>query len=493
MSAVVKRSWRHRLAEWIRGDAIPTRNAFTGASVSRLTLDWITSVLSADQEIQNDAALLRSRSRDLCRNTAFGRQYLRVSVANIVGPSGILCEPKLLTATGELDAIANDLLYERWNAWADDPASVSADGRLDLVGVLGQLVTARRQDGEAFLELLPGFPNAWRFATQFWDADQLDHTYNVAPAPGQNEIRQGVEVDSWGRPLGYWMWRRHPNQPTLGNTRIRIAAERMIHWYDPHRPGATRGVPDTASVLLEARMYQGYRDAELVAARASAAKMGFITRTPDDLAGGDAETGGPGTVDADPGTFMRLGIGESFAAWDPQHPVTAFADFCKGIMRNIAAGLGLSYISLSGDLGDTSYSSGRVGLLQEQDEWRTQQRRLVTVLRRIWPVWFAQGRLAGRILLTTKAPVEQVQWRPRSFPWIDPRTEVEATTIELEQGLTSRTRVCAAKGTDFYEILEEIAQEQAAAAQRGVTLGETTAPAAENAPPASPRALRAVG
>jgi lambda family phage portal protein len=381
----------------------------------------------------------------------------------------------VLLESGEPDDAVNDLLYERWNAWAHDPAAVSADGRLDFRGVQEQMVIARKQDGEAFLELLPGFPNPWRFAVQFWDADQLDHEYNIPAGSGQNEIRMGIEVTAWNRPVAYWMWRRHPTDygTVQGNKRIRIPAERMIHWFEPLRAGRTRGVPEAAAILMEARMYQGYREAELVAARTSAAKMGFIQRPVDDLAGAGVDEQLPETMDADAGVFTRLGIGETFAPWDPQHPVTAFNDFCKGILRNIASGLGLSYISLSGDLADTSYSSGRVGLLQEQDEWKTQQQRLIAVLcRRLWPVWFAQARLTGQLDVIEDVPTEAIQWQARSFPWIDPRTEVEATVTELTEGLTSRTRVCAQKGVDFFEVLDELAKEQAEAERLGVELGE---------------------
>jgi capsid protein len=69
----------------------------------------------------------------------------------------------------------------------------------------------------------------------------------------------------------------------------------------------------------------------------------------------------------------QLPPGMEFQPWDPQHPNAAFDTFTKAILRSHAAGLDTSYMSLSGDLSETSFSSGSVGINDERDGYEIQQ------------------------------------------------------------------------------------------------------------------------
>jgi len=46
-------------------------------------------------------------------------------------------------------------------------------------------------------------------------------------------------------------------------------------------------------------------------------------------------------------------------------------------------------------------------------------------------------------------------WKPRGWPWIDPRVEVEASLKAVEGGLSSLTTETRKQGNNFEEILEE--------------------------------------
>jgi capsid protein len=109
-------------------------------------------------------------------------------------------------------------------------------------------------------------------------------------------------------------------------------------------------------------MLHGYREAELVAARVAASKMGFITSpdgdgyTEDDL----EDTHAP-VMSAELGSFEQLPTGMDIKLFDPTHPTSAFSDFHKAVLRGIASGLGVSYASLASDLENVNYSSIRQG------------------------------------------------------------------------------------------------------------------------------------
>jgi hypothetical protein len=55
----------------------PRVRAYSGARVSRLTADWVTSGTSADSEIKSSFKALRNRARQLCRDNDYARQALR--------------------------------------------------------------------------------------------------------------------------------------------------------------------------------------------------------------------------------------------------------------------------------------------------------------------------------------------------------------------------------------------------------------------------------
>jgi capsid protein len=55
-------------------------------------------------------------------------------------------------------------------------------------------------------------------------------------------------------------------------------------------------------------------------------------------------------MSAEPGSFEQLSAGMSISSWDPQHPVTAFSEFHKAVLRGIASSLGVSYAALASDL-----------------------------------------------------------------------------------------------------------------------------------------------
>lgn len=53
-----------------------------------------------------------------------------------------------------------------------------------------------------------------------------------------------------------------------------------------------------------------------------------------------------------------------------------------------------------------------------------------------------------------------MKWVPRGWPWTEPQREVQANETDLRLGLTSRQRILAEQGSNFADVLEELAQER---------------------------------
>jgi len=445
------------------------RAVFDGAGVNRLLLDWIAQARSADEEIRGDLRLLRARARELGRNNSYVKRYFRLLVNNVIGPMGIKLQAQV-KAGDEPDTTANAEIESGWNAWASSPVTV--DGKLTLRRFEKLIIKTMACDGEAFVRLWLGFEgNAHGLALQSIDADLLDESFNRPRRGSQNEIRMGVEIDSIGRAVGYWVW----NAPgtDLMRERYFIPADQMIHLYDPERVNQTRGVTWVHSVMVPAHMLNAYEESEAVAARIGASKMGLFEKRIDSLAGDLSTDPKPATMEANPGTFEIVPDGYEFKAWEPDHPTAQFPAFIKQMLRKIASGFSVFYNVLANDAEGVSYSTMRSFALVERDDWRSIQQDFIDMWRRpLYSVWLGMAMLTGSLKLPSRDPSRYlaVRHRPRGWQWIDPEKEAKAAVISIQNGLGTRTGFLAEKGEDIEDVFAELAREQELAQEYGLNI-----------------------
>lgn len=474
-----------------RAKAPARRSVYAGAQINRLTADWVTSCLSADGSIRGDFRLLRERARTLVRDNPYASRYVELSAENIIGPDGIQLQCRIRRADKELDTEACKEVKAAWDDWCR-PENASVDGLLSMTDIATLAVTSWRTEGEALIRIWPSFDNRYGYALQVLDPDLLDHTYNRAAAPGTNEIRMGVERNTFGKPVAYHLWSTHPNDYFGGEKqRVRVAAEHIIHLYTVRRAGQTRGVTDFTPVLMDVQMLGGYQEAELVAARGAAANMGFITQK-EDAEGPDPDAGATGEIEQEPGAFHKLGPGESIVQYKPDHPVAAFSAFTASVLRAIAAGLNVSYSSLTGDLSAANYSSLRDGSLKERDGYKRAQVWVAAkIYRRVYLGWLPYAALSGevRVPAVDSRRFTEHAWLPRGWAWVDPEKDISAAMLEVKAGFNTRSNVCAANGRNFEENVEQLAHEEDLADEYEVELSTETGgaggskPHPENAPP----------
>lgn len=459
-----------------KGNAPRARSAFAGAAMSRLNADWIFSgTRSANQDTLGELRTLRNRSRDLVRNSPFLRRYHELLADNVVGPHGIQLQAKNLTLKGELFTSANDLIEENWRTWTR-AENCDVAGRMSLTDMLRLAVSSGwGADGELLIRIREGAqPNRWNFSLQLLDPDLLDETLNRAASKNDNAIVQGVEVNVYGAPVAYWLWTRHPAEAAYDRERVRVPAREIIHDFIPLRPGQTRGIPWAAAVINELKMLEGYKEAELVAARIASATMASIEiPDPEKAPGFDPAAGSTDMpMEIEPGALLRLNPGETLKSWSADHPSQAFGDFMRVSLHSIAAGLGISYGTLTGDLSQANYSSMRVGMLAERDHWRALQQRLIDrVVDPIFRRWLSMAMLAGKMTLLGSDPDRwtTVRWQPRGFDWIDPLKDIQGDVTEVAAGVKTLTEIAASRGRDFEEVVEERRRELDLLAQYGVT------------------------
>ena len=246
----------------------------------------------------------------------------------------------------------------------------------------------------------------------------------------------------------------------------------MIHIYDPERADQTRGISWLAQGMVNGHQLRGYIEAAVINSRASACKMGFF-RDPTGDAGeyqGEGIDNSGATIEtAEPGLMKDIGRHE-FVGYDPKYPHEQFDPFVRSMIRLIASGLGVSYQTLSGDLSDTSYSSGRQGLLEERETYKSAQEFIrETFLDRVYAEWLAMGIVTGRLNLPFAkfSKFNAPKWTGRRWAWVDPLKDVQAAKEMRAAGFKSSTQIVNEMGGDIEDTYQEIEDENKMAEKHG--------------------------
>ena len=460
---------------------------YAGATADRLTGDFIYALRSPDMELRTELRTLRSRARQLAHDNANVRKFLYELGANVIGPKGhrLLAKHQTTDSPPLPHARANKAIEAAWKDFGrKDNAIASKDMTLDQTAVM--VVQNLAIDGEVFIHRIKGFDNDHGYTLDTIDPDQFDETYfRYAFTDNQTEVRMGIEIDRWGKPIAYWPWKRHPSEYAQ-QIRIRIPASEILHIFVRRRPRQTRGETWLAPVMRDLKMYDGYQYAELAGSRFGASKGGFFETDP--TKGGQYAT--PSDPDAaedllnrgimmsgEPASYEELPPGVTFKPIDWQHPTAQYEAFSRQILMSAAAGMGASYASFTGDMSRANYSSMREGKQSERKGYEIVQEFIdAHFYEPIYRDWLPMAILSGALKLPT---VDASRWNDIQFiapgqEYVEPFKDAQANSLMVAMGLTSRRRLCAERGDVFEEILAEQAEELQMQKDYGVILSLDT-------------------
>lgn len=380
-----------------------------------------------------------------------------------------------------VEAWASALVGRGWQARSRHPDQATAR-RLNAafeeltVPLLLPLARALVRDGEAFVRL--GIEEGGELVPQLLPADQVDPSLfrDLAAGSGARVIA-GIEFDAADRAVAYHVLSEAPGAPLAAafGEPVRVPAADMLHVFDPLFPGQVRGLSWLAPVLLKIRDRDEAADALLMQMKIASLMTGFVRDADGGSAGFEgASTGSAINVSLEPGAMRILPPGADVSFTSPGQGLAQAVDFLRAQDREIAAGVGLTFEALTGDLGEANYSSARVGLLEFRRRAEMLQRTLIEgrLLRALWRRWIDVRVLAGAIPPDEAADHLAVAFIPPGWQWVDPRNEVQADVAAIAAGLKSREEVVAARGRDIDELDEELARDAARrepAPERGMT------------------------
>jgi lambda family phage portal protein len=400
--------------------------------------------------------------------TLRGRQ--RTQAANNVWLSNAVSALKAATVgTGikpqstHPDPAVRARLQAMWTRWID---RADIEGRSDFYGLTARLWGTAIVDGESFVR----FETIGRdLRLRHIPAEQVDSGYTSTTAAG-GRIIGGVEFDANGVRSAYHVFRDPPGAPlpaSLAFERVRVPAADMVHLFDPTWPGQVRGVSPLSTVLLRLHELDQLEDAQLVRVKLGAMLAGFIRGGDESGVGFDGrQTGGLLETGLEPGTLKVLPQGAEISFSDPVEPGNV-SEWIKLQLHGIAAGIGVTYEQLTGDLSGVNYSSIRAGLVEFRRRIEMLQHN-VLVFQFCQPVWrrlvllaMLRGELVDDGRPETLDAYCAVNWIPPGWDWVDPAKDADADATAIAAGLKSRREVVAARGYDIEQLDAEIAADKA--------------------------------
>lgn len=468
---------------------------FHAARIDNTTANWLNFQTSLNEELRYDLDRLRVRGRDLRYNNDYAAKFCRMCGDNIIGPSGVRLQAKVMDDNGQQDRAANNAIEAAWARWS---AVCDVAGRQHFRDFCSALVESMPSDGEFLVHIVIGadVQNEFNFALQRIDVDRIDTTYNGTL--GGNTIIMGVEINPARRAVALHIFEGHPTDgQRTSRRRVRIPAEELIHGFKVTQADQVRGIPWMAPGMLSLHHLGGFGLAALLAAEHGANHYGFF-KTPDGQApaigGADPETQ-QNIMTTQPGVYDTLPVGVEFQPHESKYPNEVFGPFVKTTLQRIASGWGVAYHGLANDLEGVSFSSIRSGTLEERDRWSAEQEWFTAVfLERIYPQWLRMALLSGAVTLDNASalPASKYtkfaahQWQPRRWDWVDPKNDMEAKILAVKAGLLSPQNISAAMGEDFEDVIVAIDAAQKLAAKYGVHLTAYDATPGANGTTASP-------
>lgn len=460
---------------------------FLAGQISRLTESWTTTATSLDYDLKRSLRIMQARSRDLFQNEPYAKKFMIMAKTNVVGPTGFALQVKITesTANGKvtLDKLAGTAIEKSFKKWCK-PGNCDVTGKMSFLDIQNLFLSGQIREGEVLIRKITG-KNAGEFGfmLQVLDIDRLDTEYNYS-SEGGNEIRMGVEVNSFGKPIAYHLKAKHPGDSNYytykGGGYIRIPANEIIHQFVLDRPEQTRGIPALHAAMFKMQNLGKYEEAAVIAARIGAAKMGFYTSPDGDgsMVASEETNDGELRTEAEPGQFDVLPEGYKFESFNPDYPHSMFDSFMKTCLRGIASGMGVAYNELANDLEGVNFSSMRSGALSERDHWMVWQNWVIEhFLEPIYSEWLRMALLMGAITLPNgnALPLAKYEkfnvgaWQGRRWQWVDPRADTESNVQQVNKGLKSRAAVIAEQGRDIDDVWLELSEEKKRAQELGIS------------------------
>lgn len=474
-------------------------------------------------DIGANLSTLRDRSADLAINTPVGTAAINTSTTHTVGAGlNVFPRPKfqiLGISAEDARAWARKVRAE-FDLWADskDCDIYRKNNLYDMQSIAYQ---GYLTDGDSFAAFrrkpaTPDMPYTLRL--QLIEGNRVSNplttsTYATGDPTGVealnsdngNRILNGVEIDTDGAIVAYWVSNQVPGEPvsSLLTTWARVEAygkrtsiPNVLQISNDTRPEQYRGVPYLAPVIETLKQVYRYTNAELTSAIIKSYFALFFTEAVtnsgslnDMLADNGVDDPTEPVVDVSeynlgPGTLNALPKGVDVKSVDASNAQSTFEVFSTQLIKQVGAALNQPYEVLMKNF-NSSYSASRAAMLQAWEEYKLRRKWFARdFCQPIYEVWLMEAVATGRIEapgffddpLIRKAWCN-ADWFGPTMSILDPVKDMNGSTLRVENGVSTREREAAEMtGTDLEENIAQLAFEKQLMEKYGMGLADVGNP-----------------
>jgi lambda family phage portal protein len=313
-------------------------------------------------------------------------------------------------------------------------------------------------------------PQSWLpFAFQFLKPTRLDFSKdNYFDSPSYQTqtkpmIVHGMEINNFGEAVKYYI--QGMSKP--------YEAKNMFISYYPFETDCYMGLPWTTPALGNVWDNQQIFEDKLKQSRI-AARLGLKIMKGDTdsfrLAATSTNCEGDAYMDLD---FQGLVSAEKDSLQPIKMDDTMAQSFLPLVRQNLmafAAGMGMSYQSLSSDLEGMNFASSRANIINDNKFFRGLCKFFTKVVEQAkwnkfveWEI--LSGKLAGLVTyqdyLADQWRFNQCYWLPTDGEdWVDPSKDAEALKLLYNLGQITFQEVCAMAGKDYVSVLRQRQKEK---------------------------------
>lgn len=457
----------------------------SGASTQKKSLKGWTAVSKSPQEdIDANLHTLRQRSRDLYMSSPLGVSAIKINRTNVIG-GGLKLKAKI---DYEILGLTREQA-ERWEKnterefalWAEskwcDALRLSNFYELQQLALISWLM-----NGDAWGLIKYEDPTSWMpygLRVHLIEADRIStpemgqitssfimtKSNTVGEAENGNTIYNGVEVDSNGTVVAYYICNQYPNSNIKGYKKewVRVEAfgqrtgnPNILQIFEQERCEQYRGIPYLTPVIEALKQITRYTEAELTAAVVQAFFTAFIKYEgpKTEIPFGEVipeeqqvDQPDPTTYELGAGTINVLGPNEDVVFADPKRPGSGFEGFVNNITKQIGAALEIPHELLTKNF-MASYSASRAALLEAWKAFKMRRTWFSSDFTQpIYELWLAEAVARGRINAPgffndpiIRKAWARAEWIGPAQGQIDPTKEVEAAIMRVKQGFSTRER-----------------------------------------------------
>lgn len=452
------------------------KSYYDAADRTGVNQNWRAMNTSAEYTDRYSRDDVRARARDLERNSDIMNSVVGPFRRNVVG-GGYQVQAK--TKDPEL----NKKIEKAWRKWCKK-RNCDVTGTQSFNQIMRMAVERKKIDGGILFVKRYTSEGVVPFQLQMIEVDELDLTIMQA-RNADNKVVGGIEYNSFNKPVGYYI-RQYDIDGFTQRDPVYVEAKDVIFYFTKKRPSQLREISDMSHTIQRIRDVNEFMTAVSVKERIAACLAVFIKKAiPTTGMGGVGRSNNAGKQPEhivsyegktiSPGMIKEMNAGDEVQVVNPSGQGSDATSYTKLQQRLIGAGQGISYEASSRDMAESTYSSTRQSLIEDNLTYQEDKEQIIEIHDEIYETFIISAVLCGVLDIkdfwNNKDEYLDHEWVQEPKAWIDPQKESNATMTALQTGQKTFKQIAAENGRDWRSQIDDMAEVIQYGQEKGIDMG----------------------